>query len=269
MQYAEDFLATKNVLPETKEAYLRLLSDLSRDFSCCDLSSLSREELQDYFSKLCASRRATTFSRSFSVARAYYAYLAKRGIIKVSPMETLRAADFEKRPLCYLEQADFDRLIGPPATGIRARRDRAMMMLLCKTGLRVSELVALDRDSYDPSRRILICGHQKRKRVIALSSELARELDEYLAVSMLDSRRMEEAALFVNGNCRRLTRQGFWKTLKERAVRCGIDCYITPHLLRHSLAHHRLQEGEDAESVRYLLGNRDQASLREYMRKKD
>jgi integrase/recombinase XerD len=108
---------------------------------------------------------------------------------------------------------------------------------------------------------------KKRQRKILLSPSLVRTLSAYLAVAEIYPTE-EEKPLFITAKGSRLTRQGFWKNLKDRAIYSGIDKPLSPQTLRNSLALHLIEAGKDREEITKLLGNADRSSLRGYENRK-
>ena len=268
MEYLNGFLDRKYLGKESRASYRRQILALSEHCGTDCLSSLTKEDLISYFSDLAHTASSATLSRTVSVVRSYYAYLLRQGAVEVNPMAGIRASQFEKKKESVLSSEDFARLIGERSAGVLELRDRAMLMLLCETGMRVSELVGLDREAWDSDRSLLTVGKGKRIRSVSLSPQTAKELEAYRSVSELQTHG-EGKALFLNGMGKRLSRQGFWKNLKERADLMGVSRKITPQLLRRSLAYQRLNAGEEPEKVRRLLGNVNLASLRQFIKKKD
>jgi integrase/recombinase XerD len=148
-------------------------------------------------------------------------------------------------------------------------RDLAMLHLLYATGMRVSELVALNLDHIDLAQATVICagrnGKNKRQRVLPLSSTALEQLKNYLqsARQRLIQHHPGEQALFVNHHGERLTRQGFWLIIKGYARQANITG-ITPHMLRHSFAILMLQNGMELRSVQELLGHAHIATTQVY-----
>ena len=257
----ELFLAQARISAVSLLSYRR---DLARLFSYFhgDPEGATREELLAYFAVLEKDLSATSLARCVSVTRSYYEFLRERGYRAENPIKDVSATLFSGKGLSTFSPADFERLISYPAPGFRGMRDRAMLMLLCETGLRVTELVELDRR--DLEYGAVLCGTGKRRRRLSLSPELCRTLEDYCAVADLYAVSRGRGALFITAKGLRLTRQGFWKNLKDRAIDCGIDTPLSPQTLRRSFALHLLREGKDREEVRRILGNADTSSLRGY-----
>ena len=176
-------------------------------------------------------------------------------------MEGLFVRDFAPKEMPVMEGEDFERLMSLSASGIRGKRDQAMIALLCETGIRVSELVSLDRVDFDLDRHLVGCGSGEKRRLLPVTPSTCRLLDGYLTLARIQS--PQEQALFLGSTGRRPTRQGFWKILKEHGERMGIaDC--TPQVLRQSFAKYLLRRGESRGQVKFLLGNGSDAALRNY-----
>ena len=267
MDRIDAFLAQKKIVEKTKQSYRSLLCGFFSAFRT-EPSRLTESELREALSVLSSHLSPSSFARTVSVLRSYYSYLVFTGDRQDNPMATLRSGEFSLKKPRYLKPEEFERLIAAPAVDLRSRRDRVMVRILAETGLRISELVALDREDFCCEASTLVCGFGHRRRVLSLSQTTCEELEIYCAIRFLDHTAKDHHALFLGSRGTRLTRQGFWKNLKERAIVCGIPYHITPHLLRHSIAVHRLARGEDPEAVRALLGNVSTHSLREYRKNK-
>lgn len=258
----EAFLQKTDISPVSLLAYRRDLENLMSHF-CDHPETAGKQDLIAYFSDRGEVLSSSSLSRQVSVVRSFYAYLKEVGMLSENPMDGIRAAHFVKKQGEILDRDEFTRLISCPIPGFRGIRDRAMLILLCENGLRVTELVNLDRG--DLRERSLLCGQGRRRRSLPLSASAYDALSKYLAVRSLYSvRETAGDPLFLTVRGMRMTRQGFWKNLKDRAIYSGIDKPISPHTLRRSLALHWMEEGRAREEISGLLGNADPASLRSY-----
>ncbi|HPD01070.1 MAG TPA: tyrosine-type recombinase/integrase, partial [Acetivibrio sp.] len=144
-------------------------------------------------------------------------------------------------------------------------RDKAMLELLYATGIRVSELISLDLSDVNLEMRYIMCNKGTRERMIPIGSLSVNAMRNYLTKSRnLLIQRNDEKALFVNVNGKRLTRQGFWKIIKQYKNQAKINKDITPHTLRHSFAAHLLENGADLRSIQEMLGHSDISSTQVY-----
>ena len=142
-----------------------------------------------------------------------------------------------------------------------------MLELLYATGIRVSELIALDVDDLNLPAGVLHCESKGRERIIPLYHTAIRALSDYITQvrpQLVES--PEETALFGNMSGERMSRQGFWKLIKHYQEKAGIQKDITPHTLRHSFAAHLLENGADLRSIQEMLGHADISSTQIYSR---
>jgi integrase/recombinase XerD len=148
-----------------------------------------------------------------------------------------------------------------------AKRDRAMLELLYASGMRISELVALNLGDVNTEGDYFVrCfGKGRKERIIPLYEQIAKTIKKYTDEDRPQlARGKKEEALFLNARGERLTRQGFWQKLKEYAKSAGLDKKISPHTLRHSFATHMLSGGADLRSVQELLGHANISTTQVY-----
>ncbi|MBE7026490.1 MAG: site-specific tyrosine recombinase XerD [Ruminococcaceae bacterium] len=210
-------------------------------------------------------RAASTISRHLASLRSFYGYLNRSGMIKTDPTLGLEAPKVEKKLPKVLSTGEVEKLLEQPdGEDIKGMRDKAMLELLYATGIRVSELILLDIDDINISMGFLKC-QSGRGRVIPLGSLAMSACADYIQqarnVMIKDDK---ERALFVNCNGRRLTRQGFWKIIKQYKLKANITGELTPHTLRHSFATHLLENGADLRSIQEMLGHSDISSTQVY-----
>jgi integrase/recombinase XerD len=140
-----------------------------------------------------------------------------------------------------------------------------MLELLYASGMRVSELVALNLDDIIGGGYVRCFGKGHKERIIPIHQRAVLAVEEYTkeARSKLTQNR-QERALFLNRRGERLTRQGFWQILKAYAKQAELGADITPHTLRHSFATHMLSGGADLRSVQELLGHANISTTQVY-----
>lgn len=194
--------------------------------------------------------------------RAFLKFLRKREIDCISP-ERIELAKLPERQIDMITSAELNRLMKAPMDAfgetsdeykkLQYLRDRAILELLFSTGLRVSELCALNSD-LDLSRdELSIRGKGEKVRVVFISSAAKEAARTYLA-----ARKDMEEALFVDGRpsaLHRITPRDVQRHLKEYVARAGITNRVTPHTLRHAFATDLLSNGADIRSVQQLLGH--------------
>ena len=174
MQEIEAFLQDKKGSSNSQDSYRRDLNALKSHFGVKKLLHLKKEDLETYFSGLTKRLSPSSLTRRISVVRSFYRYFCKEGKIKKSPMDGILAGNFKGKKREILTAEELEILTTFPHTGLRGRRDQAMLAILCETGMRVSEMIQLNRDDFCPETGVLTCGKQKRSREIPLSAEIGR-----------------------------------------------------------------------------------------------
>jgi integrase/recombinase XerD len=233
-----------------------------------DLNQTRRANIIAYLADLQRKGRATsTISRNLASLRAFYGFLLRDGLIDGDPTVNLESPKIEKRLPKVLTVQEVEKLLESPDTGtIAGLRDKAMLELLYATGIRVSELVALNLSDVNLNMGFLKCyGKGSKERIIPLGSVALKFLSDFVMRSRSQMLRDQaEESLFLNHHGQRLSRQGFWKIIKKYAQEARIDKEITPHTLRHSFATHLLENGADLRAVQEMLGHADISTTQIY-----
>lgn len=261
----------KGLAKNTLESYSRDLSGYISYLQQSGVSAMeesSRGNIVGYLLSLKQSgKAATTLSLNLSSIRSFYNYLFQEKVIVENPASDLESPKIAKKLPRVLSLQEMDLLLDQPdqlhVTGVR---DKAMLEVIYATGIRVSELISLDTGDINLEAGFIRClGKGSRERIIPLGSVAARSVERYLTEGRPKLVRQKgEEALFVNQHGKRLTRQGFWKILKQYASTAGISKEITPHTMRHSFATHLLENGADLRSVQEMLGHADISTTQIY-----
>lgn len=213
-------------------------------------------------------KAVSTISRALASLRSFYQYLLSNGTIKYNPTVDLEAPKAEKKLPQILSAGEVELLLEQPkCVDLKGYRDKAMLELLYATGIRVSELIGLNEEDVDMKNAQIRCGAGAKERVVPLGAVAVSALRDYIKkVRGLMVLTGKETALFVNCGGTRMTRQGFWKIVKQYRNRADIKKDITPHTLRHSFAAHLLENGADLGSIQEMLGFTDISSTQVYTR---
>ena len=204
--------------------------------------------------------RDTTTARKIAAIKSFFGYLMAEGHLSYDPTESLGSPRVGRSLPKFLTEDDVTSLldVAGKAGTPESKRDATILELLYATGLRVSELVALDVSDIDFEESFILCkGKGEKERRVFLYPKAVEELKQYLQqsrITLLGSKKTE-SALFVNHRGDRLTRQWIWNILKICSKKANIDEDITPHTLRHSFATHMLQTGASLRHVQELLGH--------------
>jgi len=266
----EEYLKTeKRASENTMSAYLR---DVQQFVTAVEakgllLTEVLSADVEDYTGALLRKGKSpATVTRSLASIKSFYQCLLLRGMVDQNPAKGIAPAKVERKLPQVLTGREVEIFLEQPeCSDPKGYRDRAMLELLYATGIRVSELVALDLDDLNLPGGVLRCQGKGKERVIPLYPAAIRALNEYVRdvrPQLVDS--VDEQALFVNMNGERMSRQGFWKLIKFYQEKAGIKKEITPHTLRHSFAAHLLENGADLRSIQEMLGHADISSTQIY-----
>jgi len=186
--------------------------------------------------------------------RVFLKYLAKRNIASL-PAERIELAKTPQRDLDLITEEELQRLLDVKGGETKDIRNKAILELLFSTGLRVSELCALNRDSFGEAKNgeISIRGKGGKIRVVFISESAKQAVKNYL-----DKRGDTEEALFF------ITPRSVERMIKQRAIEAGISKKVTPHIIRHCFATDLLSNGADIRSVQALLGHSNIATTQIY-----
>lgn len=207
-----------------------------------------------------------TVVRSVASLKSFYTYMTASHCVRTNPVKGFTPSREERKLPAILTNYEVDLFLEQPNTSdTKGCRDKAMLELLYATGIRVSELIALDIQDVNLSACFLRCRGKGKERVVPLYKAAVRALAAY--VNDVRPQLLEdpgEAALFVNMIGERMSRQGFWKIVKCYQEKAGIHKEITPHTLRHSFAAHLLENGADLKSIQEMLGHADISATQIY-----
>lgn len=271
LEMYEDYLRNeKKASDNTLSSYLRDLRQLGEYLSAHtedNFVTVTEDELSEYNGWLKAQGKSIpTIARSIASTKNFYKFLISKGVVSENPAQGLVPEKAEHKLPQILTGKEVELLLEQPeCTDLKGYRDRAMLELLYATGIRVSELIALDINDVNISAGIIRCRGHEKERVIPLYPAAVRALKEYVEFirpQMIAS--ADEQSLFVNVSGERMSRQGFWKIIKTYQTKAKIEKTITPHTLRHSFAAHLLENGADLRSIQEMLGHADISSTQVY-----
>jgi integrase/recombinase XerD len=200
---------------------------------------------------------ARSLARLISSVRSFYRFLVLDGAVKTDPTSNLSTPKTWTALPKFLTQQEVVRLLSQPdEQDIRGIRNKAMLELLYATGLRVSELVALTLRDVNLEDGFLLCrGKGGKQRIVPFGHSAGLSIKKYLEEARPKLLKRENDSLFLSSRGGALSRQGFWKILKQYGRQAGFQEKISPHVLRHSFATHLLERGADLRSVQLMLGH--------------
>ena len=276
LKYFFDFLENEKKLSEnTLQSYRRDLKQFKRYLESYGLrfDRVKKEDIEDYIKEMSEQehKKPASISRSIASLRAFYQFVVKRKKMRDDPTKDIKAPKVEKRVPSVLTAEEVELLLEQPKDiDLKGIRDKAMLEFAYATGMRVTEIISLNIDDVNLEEGLVNCRTGNKQRNIPLGKMSLKALKEYIEEARdILIKSESEKALFVNINGGRLTRQGFWKIIKYYKEQAHISKEITPHVLRHSLATHLLQNGADIKAIQAMLGHSDISSTQVYMQFQD
>ena len=243
-------------------AYIRFIASLNLE----TVNSIERAMVLQYLQKLKDSGKSSrTLSRHISSIRSFHQFLVREQITTHDCTIHIELPKIEQKLPDVLSIPEIERLIhAVDGHTSQAMRDIALLELLYGTGMRVSELIAIDlADLHLTMGFVRVFGKGSKERIVPLGRSAIDACTLYLNEGR-PKFISDTEALFLNMHGRRLTRQGCWKILKEAGVKAGIQKVISPHLLRHSFATHLIENGADLRAVQEMLGHADISTTQLY-----
>lgn len=260
-RFLDSLLLERGLSERTVEAYQ---SDLRR--FCASLERRGGDPLaagqQEVAAHLRSLRRQGLAPRSIARAlvtlRSFYGHLVEIGERRDNPTVNLSSPRLWRRLPRVLSEQQVEVLLATPnPQDPLGLRDKAMLELLYATGMRVSELVELELGQLRLSFGfIVVRGKGRKERVVPVGEQAEKWLQAYLGQARPTLVKGRQERVFVNRLGTALSRQGFWKKLKQYCRQGGIQ-EVSPHVLRHSFATHLLEHGADLRSVQMMLGHAD------------
>lgn len=259
----------KRVAVNTLSSYLRDVRQFA-DWAGqehLDITQMSQDDIRFYAQHLERKGKSNaTIVRSIAALKSFYTYLISIRAVQINPAKGFSPSRAERKLPAILSNHEVDLFLEQPdPSDSKGCRDKAMLELLYATGIRVSELISLDVQDLNLSASFLRCRGRSKERVVPLYKGAVRAMAAYIndvRPQLLEN--PGETALFVNMNGERMSRQGFWKSVKCYQDKAGIHKDITPHTLRHSFAAHLLENGADLKSIQEMLGHADISATQIY-----
>jgi len=213
-------------------------------------------------------KTSRTVARHISSIRSFHQFLLREKRTETDPTVHLEMPTIEQKLPNILSIEEIEALLAAPnRSKPQGIRDVAMLELLYGSGMRISELIALDlADIHLTMGFVRVFGKGGKERIIPLGKSALAALRVYLdgARGTLQGKYPKTDAFFINQRGKRLTRQGCWKLMKEHALKAGIQHELTPHTLRHSFATHLVENGADLRAVQEMLGHADISTTQIY-----
>ena len=249
----------RNASPRTLKAYREALTAFRAEKKT-SWKKCTPDDFRDYLFALMKREQARSYVRlQFSALRTFYQFLTARKRLARNPVREVQLPKIEKKLPLVLTRSQIEELIAAPlkvdknraAPGWMPLRDVAIMELFYSSGLRLSELAALDVADLDPyTESARVFGKGRKERVCPVGLPALEAIQRYRVAASVHT-----DPLFINKARKRMSVRSIWLVLKRYVRHTSIPISISPHKLRHSFATHMLDRGADLRSVQALLGH--------------
>ena len=262
-KYQRNEVMAMNLSPNTYRAYGNTCKSVVRYFGDIGIRKLTLDRIHSYYLHLIDEISKNTARHYLSNLKVVLRYCRKRGFRTVNPDE-IRIPREEKKVTRFITEDEYQKFLafaGQQRRGYshnNLARNVLVIKMLYETGLRVSELCALNRNSIH-NREFVVIGKSKDPRVCFITKELEDLLNEYLS-----TRKDNNPALFIadqNGN--RITPHNVQRIFRNISKKAGVGV-VTPHTLRHSFATRFLENGVDIRIVSTLLDHQNLSTTQIY-----
>ena len=257
----------------TIESYSRDISSLTAFLGkrgISDSTAVSEHEIAAFFEHLRGKKLSPrSVARNIVSLKQFFRFLLTEKVITEDPMRNTVSPKPAKTLPHTLSLSEVETLLREPEKGKseKALRDRAMLEVLYATGVRVSELVSLELNRVNLDHGYVITlGKGSKERIVPIGDAAIRKTRDYLsdARPKLLRGRSSEYLFVTSRTASKMSRQRFWRIIKDYALAAGIHSHITPHVLRHSFATHLLERGADLRSIQAMLGHSDISTTQIY-----
>ncbi len=257
-KFIEYLIIDKKYSENTVKSYNNDLKKYELFFKNANITNIRENHIKKYLKHLKENNNDNrTINHNISTLRSFYKFLLIEKIIKENPMEYIEMPKTKKSLPKTLSIEEIDKLLNFKLTDAFSYRNKAMLELMYSSGLRVSELINVKIHDIDTSNCIIrIMGKGKKERIVPLGDYAIKYIELYIKEyrEKLIKRELNEY-LFINNHGKKMTRQGFFKILKQLAKEQNIKTEFSPHTLRHSFATHLLNGGADLRSIQEMLGH--------------
>lgn len=260
LQYLE---SAKGSSPHTLRAYRKDLS-LFVDFCANDAT---KRQIRRFLASLYEERLSVkTILRKLSALRSFYKYALRQKWVEENPLDEIESPKKEKKlPISISYEQVLHLFEQPDVSQYLGLRDRVIMELFYSSGLRLSELVGLNRSDVDTMHCMLrVFGKGKKERQVPMTETVRNWIALYLQHPERPTIEQDGQAIFLNRLGKRLTARSVDRKFSLYLRQSGLSEKITPHTIRHTIATHWLEKGMDLKTIQLLLGHSSLATTTIY-----
>lgn len=263
---------TKRYSPNTVAAYRRdlerLLAFVGADAASFDPARLTTDDVRAWIVSLSEEGlKPASINRMLSAWGAFYKYLLREGAVEADPFRKVSALKKPTTLPVFIPESKMSRLVTELTAEMEegsdfcSRRDALMVLFLYATGIRLAELIAIDRTDFESGfRELHVRGKGDKERVVPIVPELRVRIRAYVdAIKSENICFSGEKALFLTNKGNRISRSEVYRAIRRQLAQFGVQGKCSPHVLRHTFATHMMNSGADLREIQELLGH---ASLR-------
>lgn len=260
-----DYLKYERKLSDnTIASYSNDLKDFETFFNN-NIKNLEYKDIQKYLDSI-QELNTRSIAHHITVINSLYNFLLDEKIIEENPCTNIASPKLPKKLPNFLTEEEVNKLLDVRLITPFDYRNKAMLEILYGTGLRITELINLKLTDIDINNCFIrVFGKGKKERIVPLSDISIKYLEIYINQyrnTILKDKISDY--LFISNAGTNITRQGFFKIIKQECNKCGIEKNVSPHVLRHSFATHLLKHGADLRIIQELLGHEDISTTQIY-----
>ncbi len=263
-RYLEHLKVMKNASEHTLRNYGNDLKALSTFLNGSQLQEITKSSLREFLADLSEQKLARrSIVRRLSAVRSFFTFLHREKLITTNPMADIESPKLERKIPLSLTYEEVQNLFNQPDTAeFTGLRDRCILELFYSSGLRVSELVALDKNDFDFEKlEMRLKGKGRKERVVPITKTASDWVRRYLNHP---EHKGTSHAIFINRFMGRLTTRSVDRLFQKYLKASGLAAHITPHIIRHTIATHWLENGMDLKTIQLLLGHTSLATTTIY-----
>lgn len=263
--------------PNTVKSYRRDIENLTgflgTDGEEFDPSLLAADDIREWIMSLSENGlKPSSINRMISACSSFFKYLEKEGIVASNPFRKITMLKTPATLPSFIPESKMTKVVGElsatmdEGSGFRSERDALMVLFLYSTGLRLAELIGIDRTDFDRGfRELHVCGKGDRERIVPIVPELGQRVKEYIALMKRENIcKYGEKALFLTEKGERISRTEVYRAVRGQLSAMGIQGKRSPHVLRHTFATHLMDGGADLREIQELLGHSSLSTTQVY-----
>jgi len=269
--------AERNASAHTSRGYLHDCAEFDlflqeKGYAAEGLADIDNFTVRAWLASLARNNKKSSQARKLSSIKAFFRFLKQQGVIEnnpAQPVKTPRQDKYLPRHLSVDEM--FAVLDSMPGESLLQVRDRAIIELLYSSGIRVSELTALNRNGLElAAGSIRVFGKRRKERIVPVGKKAATGIERYIAESSNLCRKIygdgaqKKLPLFLNRDGGRLTARSIGRIVDRYILQAGLLRKMSPHGMRHSFATHMLNAGADLRAIQEMLGHESLSTTQKY-----